>query len=232
MCATKPVAAWTVGFRSAITGATGKPDSRVERSRLEGRLGRRDRTTARDEQLPEFTGRLCPAPCETACVLGINQNPVTIKQVEVEIIDRAWDEGWVKPQPPERLSGKTVAVVGSGPAGLAAAQQLARAGHTVAVYERDDRIGGLLRYRNPRVQDGEGSLEPSPPADGGRGCEVSLGHERGVDVTGEDLRRRYDAVVPPLEPPNGVILTYRGVSCRESTRRWTTSRWRTVCLRR
>ena len=101
---------------------------------------------------PEFTGRLCPAPCETACVLGINQNPVTIKQVEVEIIDRAWEEGWVKPQPPERLSGKTVAVVGSGPAGLAAAQQLARAGHTVAVYERDDRIGGLLRYGIPEFK--------------------------------------------------------------------------------
>jgi glutamate synthase (NADPH/NADH) small chain len=89
---------------------------------------------------PEFTGRLCPAPCETACVLGINQPPVTIKQVEVSIIDQAWANGWVKPIPPERLTGKTVAVVGSGPAGLAAAQQLTRVGHTVAVYERDDRI--------------------------------------------------------------------------------------------
>ena len=94
---------------------------------------------------PEFTGRLCPAPCESACVLGINQDPVTIKQVEVSIIDRAWDEGWVTPVAPERLSGKTVAVVGSGPAGLAAAQQLARAGHTIAVYERADRIGRTVR---------------------------------------------------------------------------------------
>ena len=98
---------------------------------------------------PEFTGRLCPAPCESACVLAINQPAVTIKQVEVSIIDQAFQNGWVQPHPPERLTGKTVAVVGSGPAGLAAAQQLTRAGHTVAVYERDDRIGGLLRYGIP-----------------------------------------------------------------------------------
>src|SRR6476646_9085865 len=98
---------------------------------------------------PEFTGRLCPAPCETACVLGINQPPVTIKNVEVSIIDRAWEDGTVRPLPPERLSGRTVAVIGSGPSGLAAAQQLTRAGHTVAVYERADRIGGLLRYGIP-----------------------------------------------------------------------------------
>ena len=101
---------------------------------------------------PEFTGRLCPAPCETACVLGINQPPVTIKQIEVTIVDRAFAAGWVQPQPPDRLTGKTVAVVGSGPAGLAAAQQLTRAGHTVAVYERADRVGGLLRYGIPEFK--------------------------------------------------------------------------------
>src|SRR6478672_8872636 len=101
---------------------------------------------------PEFTGRLCPAPCEGSCVLGINQDPVTIKQVEVEIIDNAFNEGWVVPLPPEKLTGKTVAVVGSGPAGLAAAQQLTRAGHTVTVFERDDRIGGLLRYGIPEFK--------------------------------------------------------------------------------
>ncbi|MGN0111106.1 MAG: NAD(P)-binding protein, partial [Cellulosimicrobium funkei] len=98
---------------------------------------------------PEFTGRVCPAPCESSCVLGINQPPVTIKNVEVSIIDEAFDRGYVTPQVPQRLTGFTVAVVGSGPAGLAAAQQLTRAGHTVAVYERDDAVGGLLRYGIP-----------------------------------------------------------------------------------
>jgi len=101
---------------------------------------------------PEFTGRLCPAPCESACVLGINQEPVTIKQVEVEIIDRAWEEGWVQPLVPTTRTGKRVAVVGSGPAGLAAAQQLTRAGHEVVVYEREDRIGGLMRYGIPEFK--------------------------------------------------------------------------------
>jgi glutamate synthase (NADPH/NADH) small chain len=101
---------------------------------------------------PEFTGRLCPAPCESACVLGINSDPVTIKQVEVEIADRALASGWVRPEPPAVLTGRTVAVVGSGPAGLAAAQQLTRAGHTVTVYERAEAPGGLLRFGIPEFK--------------------------------------------------------------------------------
>ena len=98
---------------------------------------------------PEFTGMVCPAPCEQACVLGVNQDPVTIKQVEWEIIRRGWEEGWVRPVQPERRSGRSVAVVGSGPAGLACAQQLTRAGHTVTLFEKNDRVGGLLRYGIP-----------------------------------------------------------------------------------
>lgn len=144
---------------------------------------------------PEFTGRLCPAPCEAACVLGINQDPVTIKQVEVSIIDRAWDEGWVQPQPPARLSGKTVAVIGSGPAGLAAAQQLARAGHTVAVYERADRIGGLLRYGIPEFKMEKLHLDRRVQQMEAEGVKFRSGVDIGMDVTGEDLRSRYDAVV-------------------------------------
>jgi glutamate synthase (NADPH) small chain len=144
---------------------------------------------------PEFTGRLCPAPCETSCVLGINQPAVTIKQVEVSIIDRAWDEGWVVPQPPSRLTGKTVAVVGSGPAGLAAAQQLARAGHTVAVYERADRIGGLLRYGIPEFKMEKRHVDRRLAQMEAEGVRFRTGVEVGVDVHADDLRRRYDAVV-------------------------------------
>ncbi|UAL28338.1 glutamate synthase subunit beta [Nocardioides rotundus] len=146
---------------------------------------------------PEFTGRLCPAPCETACVLGINQEPVTIKNVEVAIIDRAWESRAVRPQPPEWLSGRTVAVVGSGPAGLAAAQQLTRAGHTVAVYERADKIGGLMRYGIPEFKMEKKHLDRRLDQMRREGtvfrAGVAVGTPDGLSV--DQLRDRYDAVV-------------------------------------
>ena len=144
---------------------------------------------------PEFTGRLCPAPCESSCVLGINQPPVTIKNIEVSIIDTAWDNGWVQPIPPDRLSGKTVAVVGSGPAGLAAAQQLTRVGHTVAVFERDDRIGGLLRYGIPDFKMEKHHLDQRLAQMQAEGTRFRAGVEIGVDITWEEINERYDAVV-------------------------------------
>jgi glutamate synthase (NADPH/NADH) small chain len=144
---------------------------------------------------PEFTGRLCPAPCETACVLGINQPAVTIKQVEVTTIEQAFERGLVTPLPPERLSGKTVAVVGSGPAGLAAAQQLTRAGHTVAVFERADRPGGLLRYGIPEFKMEKSVLDRRIRQMEAEGTRFRSGVDVGGQLTGQQLRSRYDAVV-------------------------------------
>ena len=144
---------------------------------------------------PEFTGRLCPAPCEASCVLGINQPAVTIKQVEVSIIDQAFDENWVHPHAPERLTDKTIAVVGSGPAGLAVAQQLTRAGHTVAVYERDDKIGGLLRYGIPDFKMEKLQVDRRLNQMRAEGTRFRTGVEVGRDISWEQLRRRYDAVV-------------------------------------
>jgi glutamate synthase (NADPH/NADH) small chain len=144
---------------------------------------------------PEFTGRLCPAPCETACVLGINADAVTIKQVEVSIIDRAWEAGWVVPQAPERLSGKRVAVIGSGPAGLAAAQQLARAGHTVSVYERAEQAGGLLRYGIPEFKMEKRHLDRRLAQLEAEGVKFRNGVEVGIDLTVAELRRRHDVIV-------------------------------------
>jgi len=144
---------------------------------------------------PEFTGRLCPAPCETACVLGINQDPVTIKNIEVSIVDRAWEDRNIKPQPPEWLSGKTVAVIGSGPAGLAAAQQLTRAGHTVAVYERADKIGGLMRYGIPEFKMEKRQIDRRLEQMRREGTIFRPGVNVGTDLTAEQLRSRYDAVV-------------------------------------
>jgi glutamate synthase (NADPH) small chain len=144
---------------------------------------------------PEFTGRLCPAPCETACVVGINRDPVTIKNVEVAIIDKGWDGRRVTPQPPEWLTGKRVAVVGSGPAGLAAAQQLTRAGHTVVVYERSDAPGGLLRYGIPEFKMEKSVLDRRIRQMNDEGTNFRCGVEVGVKITGDELRERYDAIV-------------------------------------
>ncbi|MBO0679833.1 glutamate synthase subunit beta [Mycolicibacterium sp. S2-37] len=144
---------------------------------------------------PEFTGRLCPAPCEASCVLGINQDAVTIKQVEVEIIDNAFDKGWVVPLPPDRLTGKKVAVVGSGPAGLAAAQQLTRAGHTVTVFERADRIGGLLRYGIPEFKMEKRHIDRRLEQMEAEGTQFRTGVNVGVDLSVAELRSQFDAVV-------------------------------------
>ena len=144
---------------------------------------------------PEFTGRLCPAPCETACVVGINADAVTIKQVELRTIEEAFNNGLVTPLPPDRLTGKTVAVIGSGPAGLAAAQQLTRAGHTVAVYERADRIGGLLRYGIPEFKMEKFIVDRRIAQMEAEGTRFRAGVNVGVDINGAELRNRYDAVV-------------------------------------
>ncbi|WGW13768.1 glutamate synthase subunit beta [Saxibacter everestensis] len=144
---------------------------------------------------PEFTGRVCPAPCESACVLGINQPAVTIKQVEVSIIDEAWENGLVIPKIPDRLTGKTVAVVGSGPAGLAAAQQLTRAGHTVAVYERDDRLGGLLRYGIPDFKMEKHHIDRRIEQMQAEGTRFRPGVNIGSDFSWVKLRARFDAVI-------------------------------------
>jgi glutamate synthase (NADPH/NADH) small chain len=144
---------------------------------------------------PEFTGRLCPAPCEAACVLGINADAVTIKQIEVEIVERAWDADRVGPVVPSVSTGRRVAVIGSGPAGLAAAQQLTRAGHSVVVFERADRIGGLLRYGIPEFKMEKRVLERRLRQMEAEGTEFRPGVNAGVDITGDELRAEFDAVV-------------------------------------
>lgn len=144
---------------------------------------------------PEFTGRLCPAPCESACVLGINSDPVAIKQVEVEIIDRAWREGWVSPQLPSQKTGKRVAVIGSGPAGLAAAQQLTRVGHDVLVLERADRVGGLLRYGIPEFKMEKSNIERRVKQMSAEGTIFRTNATVGENVDIDVLLASHDAVV-------------------------------------
>ena len=144
---------------------------------------------------PEFTGRVCPAPCEGSCVLGINEPAVTIKNIECSIIDRGFEEGWVTPQPPKTRTGKTVAVVGSGPAGLAAAAQLNSAGHTVTVYERSDRIGGLLMYGIPNMKLEKRIVQRRVDLLVGEGVQFVTGTEIGKDITADQLKHDFDAVV-------------------------------------
>lgn len=144
---------------------------------------------------PEFTGRICPAPCESSCTLNIDDSPVTIKTIECAIVDRAWDEGWIKPQVPERRTGKRVAVVGSGPAGLACAQQLARAGHQVSIFEKADRIGGLLRYGIPDFKLNKKLIDRRMAQMRTEGVEFHTHAHVGVDVPVSALRAKYDALV-------------------------------------
>jgi glutamate synthase (NADPH/NADH) small chain len=161
----------------------------------------RDRWQAAIERLhatnnfPEFTGKLCPAPCEGSCVLGINDDPVTIKSVEAAIIDRAWDEGWVTPRPPTTRTWKKIAIIGSGPAGLAAADQLNRAGHSVTVFEKSDRIGGLLRYGIPEFKMEKRHLDRRLGVMEVEGVVFRAGINVGVDVPAHRLREDYDAVL-------------------------------------
>ncbi len=144
---------------------------------------------------PDFTGRICPAPCEASCVLSINQDPVTIEYIEKAISDRGWQEGWIRPQPPATRTGKKVAVIGSGPAGLAAAQQLNRAGHTVTVFERDEAVGGLLRLGIPDFKLEKTVVQRRVDQMSEEGVVFKTGVWAGRDVTGEELRSEFDAIV-------------------------------------
>ncbi|WP_299196116.1 glutamate synthase subunit beta [uncultured Erythrobacter sp.] len=144
---------------------------------------------------PEFTGRICPAPCEASCTLNIVDQPVTIKSIECAIVDRGWQEGWITPQVPEKKTGKSVAVVGSGPAGMAAAQQLARAGHSVVLFEKADRVGGLLRYGIPDFKMEKHLINRRCVQMEAEGVEFRTSKEVGVDVSFKSLRENFDAIV-------------------------------------
>jgi len=160
-----------------------------------GRWREASRVLHSTNNFPEFTGRICPAPCEAACVLGISEPPVTIKNIEKTIVDRAWEEGWIVPELPAYRTGKRVAVVGSGPAGLAAAQQLARAGHWVTVFEKSDRIGGLLRYGIPNFKMEKHLIDRRVEQISAEGVEFVVNAHVGKSIPAGDLRRDFDAVV-------------------------------------
>ncbi len=149
----------------------------------------------RTNNFPEFTGRVCPAPCEAACTLNLDDNPVTIKTIECAIVDRAWEEGWIRPEIPETRTGKRVAIVGSGPAGLACAQQLARAGHAVVVFEKNDRIGGLLRYGIPDFKLSKQLIDRRMAQMRAEGVTFRPNTHVGVDISGKELLDQFDAVV-------------------------------------
>lgn len=153
------------------------------------------RTLHSTNNFPEFTGRICPAPCEAACTLNIDDAPVTIKTIECAIVDRGWQEGWLKPQPNATRTGKRIAVIGSGPAGMACSQQLGRAGHDVTLFEKNDRIGGLLRYGIPDFKMEKWLIDRRVSQMSNEGVEFRTNVEVGVDVTIDDLRAEYDAVV-------------------------------------
>ena len=159
---------------------------------------------------PEFTGRVCPAPCESSCVLGINEEPVMIKEIEVAIIDRAFDEGWLIPNPPRNRTGKRVAVIGSGPAGLACADELNKFGHYVTVFERADRIGGLLMYGIPNMKLDKSVVERRIKLLADEGIEFQTNINVGIDFTAEDLQRDYDAVVLSVGAPQPRDLPIEG----------------------
>ena len=159
---------------------------------------------------PEFTGRICPAPCEAACVLGINNQPVTIRQIEKDVVERGFEEGWIRPQPPRIESGKRVAVVGSGPSGLAAAQQLRRAGHAVTVYEKADRIGGLLRYGIPNFKLEKHVLDRRLDQMSAEGVQFQTNAHIGENIPIQRLQREFDAIVLAGGSEQPRDLTVRG----------------------
>src|SRR5882757_2390376 len=176
-----------------------------------GRWREASRVLHSTNNFPEFTGRICPAPCEAACVLGINEPPVTIKNIEKTIVDRAWEEGWIVPEPPLTRTGKRVAVVGSGPAGLAGAQELARAGHSVTLFEKADRIGGLLRYGIPNFKMEKHLIDRRMRQMEAEGVAFRTSVEVGVSVSMDMLQADYDAVVLSggAEAPRDLAVTNR-----------------------